>query len=75
MIRVVRVGGPNPQQITIASYNIACRGATIDRIDLTPDSDGDVTKMEFYSAGVKQFTLNFTYDTSKNLTKIERTEP
>jgi len=72
---MVRVGGPNPQQITIASYNIACKGATIDRIDLTPDADGDVTKMEFYSAGVKQFTLTFTYNASKYLTKIERSEP
>jgi len=75
VIRVVRVGGPNPQHISIASYNIACRGATIDRIDFTMDADKDVTKMEFYSAGVKQFTLNFTMDADKDVTKIERTEP
>jgi len=75
VIRVVRVGGPNPQQIMIASYNIACRGANIDRIDFTYDTNKNLTKLEFYHAGDKQFTLNFTLDTDGDVTKIERTEP
>jgi len=75
VIPVVRVGGPSPQMITIAAWNIACKGALIDRIDFTYDADKDVTKMEFYSVGVKQFTLNFTMDANKDVTKIERSEP
>ena len=79
---VVRVGGPNPQQIRALTYadvvgieGIASKGAQIDRIIFTYDVDKDVTAMEFYHGVAKLFTLTFTYDADKDVTEISRTEP
>jgi len=82
VIAVVRVGGPNPQQIRALTYadivgveGIASKGAPIDKIVFTYDADKDVTAMEFYHGATKLFTLAFTYDADKDVTQIERTEP
>jgi len=79
---MVRVGGPNPQQIraltptdVITLEGIASKGAQVNRVVFTYDVDKDVTKMEFYQGVTKLFTLNFTYDAAKDVTEISRTEP
>jgi len=79
---MVRVGGPNPQQIRtltptdiVGLEGIATKGAKIDKIVFTYDGDKDVTKMEFYQGVTKLFTLNFTMDADKDVTEISRTEP
>jgi len=79
---MVRVGGPNPQQIRaltptdiVTVEGIAALGAKINRIVFTYDADKDVTAMEFYQGATKLFTLNFTYDADKDVTAIARTEP
>jgi len=79
---MVRVGGPNPQQIraltptdVITIEGIAAKGSQANKVVFTYDADKDVTKMEFYQGVTKLFTLNFTYDAAKDVTAIERTEP
>jgi len=79
---VVRVGGPNPQQIRVLTPSdivtvegIAAKGSQANRVVFTYDTDKDVTKMEFYQGLTKLFTLNFTYDAAKDVTEISRTEP